>query len=182
MYAYLRSSQPEMKKHWIILFTTCLLIAPCLKIRAQVDSTAVFVFLSETCPICQSISTELRELSEQFKTQPFGFLGVFPSSLSTETSRKQFADKYRLNFPFMADAQLTLTNRFDASTTPEVIVLNVTTGNIVYRGLIDNSFASVGRRRRVVTEHYLKDVLLAIQSQKPITLSSTKPVGCIIQK
>lgn len=171
-----------MKKNLIILFTACLLAWPSLKAQAQRDSTAVFVFLSETCPICQSVSSELRELSERYKNQSVGFAGIFPSALSTETSRKQFATKYRLNFPFIADTQLALTKRFDASITPEVIVINVESGTVLYRGLIDNSFAVVGRRRRVVTEQYLRDVLNAIQLQKPIPLSSTKPVGCIIQK
>jgi len=171
-----------MKKHLAIIFAFCLLSWPNMKTHAQSDSIEVYIFLSETCPICQSVSTELHEIVEQYQNRSVGFFGVFPSKRSTESSRKQFAKKYRLNFPFVADSQLTITNRFEATTTPEVIVLSVKTGNILYRGLIDNSFASVGRRRRVVTEHYLKDVLVAIQSQKTISLTSTTPVGCIIQK
>lgn len=171
-----------MKKYLLILFALCFLTWHSSNLFAQRDSVVVYIFLSETCPICQSVSAELRELHEQFKNQAVGFLGIFPSVLSTESSRKQFAVKYRLNFPFIADTQLALTTRFGAEVTPEVVVVRVESKEILYRGLIDNSFASVGRRRRVVTEHYLKDVLTSIQLKKTVVLNSTKPVGCIIQK
>jgi hypothetical protein len=53
---------------------------------------------------------------------------------------------------------------------------------ILYRGRIDNSFVSPGKKRRVVTEHYLTAALSQILEGKEITVKKTQPTGCFIMK
>lgn len=152
-------------------------------IKAQKqDSLIVYLFLSETCPICQSISQEIRFLVKENRKNPVKFIGVFPSKLSNEQSRSKFSKKYNLDFDLIGDTALAITTNLKASITPEVVVMKKNNNEIVYRGLIDNSFASIGKRRKVVTEFYLRDALFAFHSQIPLSLTVTKPVGCIIQQ
>jgi peroxiredoxin len=171
-----------MRRAIVGLFTFMTLVMAQANASAQRDSLTVYVFLSETCPICQSVSTSLRETAQHFQNQGVGFIGVFPSMLSTSKTRQQFGKKYKLPFPLVADSALQLTQQFDASVTPEVVVVKHKTKEVMYRGLIDNSFEAVGRRRRVVTQHYLKNSLEVLTEEQTLSLTSTIPVGCIIQK
>jgi hypothetical protein len=52
--------------------------------------------------------------------------------------------------------------------------------SIVYRGRIDNFYAALGRPRRVVTEHDLRDTLDAVFGGKPVPKAETQAVGCYI--
>lgn len=143
----------------------------------------VYIFLSETCPICQSVSSELKKLDAQYDDQSVRFLGIFPDSvLSTPQTRWKFASKYGLGFEMQPDPGLALTTALSARITPEVVVRENETGTILYRGKIDNSFASLGKRRTVVTEHYLRSALESWMMEKKPLLSETEPVGCLIQK
>lgn len=111
------------------------------------------------------------------------FVGIFPdNALSNEKTRKAFGKKYELSFPLNGDSGQVLTNKFQAEITPEVVVEDDETHTILYRGKIDNSFASLGKRRTVVTEHYLRDAIESWVFRKKILISKTKAVGCIIQK
>lgn len=54
--------------------------------------------------------------------------------------------------------------------------------NRFYAGKIDNGFENIGKKRQVVTEHYLRDALESILLQKEIEIKETQPVGCFIIK
>jgi len=143
----------------------------------------VYIFLSETCPICQSISPEIKKLNMLHASDSIRFIGVFPDkSQSNEVSRKAFAKKYGLTFELLGDSGRQLTSRFKASITPEVVVIDNENQSIVYRGKVDNSFVSVGKRRTVVTEYYLRTALLHWIEGRQDLIINTEPVGCFIQK
>jgi peroxiredoxin len=146
------------------------------------DSIGVYLFLSESCPICQSITLELRKIQEIIKSAPVKMIGIFPNEkLSNFDSRKQFARKYKLKFPLMADSLQQVTLKYDAHVTPEVVMVNLNTQEIIYRGLIDNSYVSIGKRRQVVNEHYLWDAIKSTLNHQEIQIKQTTPVGCFIQ-
>ena len=161
-----------------------LLLAFCSALSiAQTDSLKVIVFLSETCPICKSTTPELRKLHDEFTAKGVEFIGVFPSQTATsESSRKAFADKYKLPFKLIDDPLQTLTNQLSAQITPEVFVLNKNNNQLIYRGLIDNSYIRVGKRRSVTTEFHLRNALKHFFAGHVNQIKSTEAVGCIIQK
>jgi peroxiredoxin len=161
-----------------------LLLAFCSTLSiAQTDSLKVIVFLSETCPICKSTTPELRKLHDEFTSKGVEFIGVFPSQTATnETSRKAFAEKYSLPFKLIDDPQQSLTNRLNAEITPEVFVLNKKNNQLIYRGLIDNSYIRVGKRRSITTEFHLRNALEHFFAGQVDQIKSTEAVGCIIQK
>lgn len=168
-----------MKKILFSLFLLCQIIA----IKAQNDSLTVYVFLAETCPICQQQTYTLRELYEEYKDKKIGFVGVFPNiEMSNETTRAKFAKKYRLKFPLQLDENQQLTTDLNATTTPQVIVVQHKSNQILYKGKIDNSFERIGKKRQVTTEFYLKNALDEILVGKNVSLQETTPVGCFIIK
>ena len=159
------------------------LFAFSLSTMAGGKGLTVYIFLSETCPICQSVTIELKKLHQQFSPLQVEFIGLFPDGiLSDAQTRVEFGKKYGLSFPLRSDSGQVLTRKFHAEITPEVVVVDNVTETILYRGKVDNSFASLGKRRTVVTEHYLRTALESWMAGKKILLSETQPVGCIIQK
>lgn len=153
-----------------------------LQVRAG-DSITVYVFLSETCPICQSQTLALRQLYDEYAGKGIAFQGVFPNmELSTDESIRKFARKYKLDFSLKRDGQQQLTNQLQATITPQVFVLNNNTQQVLYRGKVDNSYEGIGKRRQVITAHYLRDALQAALENKEPPVKETTPVGCFIIK
>ncbi len=164
------------------IFSIALFIFSSSFVKAN-DSLTVYVFLSETCPICQNQTFYLRELQQEFTGKKIGFVGVFPNeNFSTKESIEKFAKKFRLNFPLIKDENQVLTKHLGATITPQVIVYQQDTKEIKYNGMINNGFERVGRRRQVITDFYLRDALMELIQGKTVTLSDTKPVGCFIIK
>ena len=49
-----------------------------------------------------------------------------------------------------------------------------------YRGRIDNQYAALGKPRRVVTVHDLRDALDAVLAGRPVANPETEAFGCFI--
>ena len=61
--------------------------------------------------------------------------------------------------------------------TPEVFIEH--NGNLVYRGMIDNSYQSLGQWTSP-SENYLTDILNQIVTGTEIIYTETEAVGCLI--
>ena len=168
-----------MKRIFLILILSSI----ALKASAQTDSLMVYIFLSETCPICKSTTPELQSLYSDYSSKGISFTGVFPNkSVSSIETRAAFASKYKLKFPLIGDPEHALTNQLNAQITPEVFVVRIKNNELIYRGLIDNSYIRVGKRRSITTAFYLRNALEQYLSGNVSTIQSTNAVGCIIQK
>ncbi|MAZ55651.1 MAG: hypothetical protein CMP54_01435 [Flavobacteriales bacterium] len=149
-------------------------------------STTITVFLYENCPIAQYMCGPLREVSRYFcdtLNQNMIFRAFSPNSFSTNASLLTFAFKYDIPFPVSLDY-----NQLDSEpgpytqyylpiVTPEVFV--EFNGQLIYRGMIDNSYQSLGQWSPP-SEDYLKDILTNIANGLEIDYSETQAVGCLI--
>lgn len=170
----------EMKK---MLLMALFISWNSLAVNASEKGLTVYFFLSESCPICQSTTLEIKKICKDFESDDIKFIGLFPNQTnSTANSRSRFSQKYELNFLLVADSSQKLTKKFDATITPEVIVIENNNQTIIYRGKVDNSFESVGKRRAVVTEFYLRQALNFWKNGKVSLIKNTIPVGCYIQQ
>jgi peroxiredoxin len=139
----------------------------------------VTVFLSETCPICQSYTLTLKDLYSKYKTQSVTFIGVLPNYYSDQKSLAEFKKKYAIPFELVTDKDGSIAKNLKASITPEVFVLDAKK-NILYHGRIDDSFYAVGKRRTMITSKDLENALSEIVTGKKVTLPQTQAIGCII--
>lgn len=177
---YLQRHQMKYKLYLLLLFT---IIIKVKQAKAQSDSLEIYIFMSETCPICQNQTLTLKELYKTYGNKGISFIGIFPNTaISNDSSILSFAKKYKLPFTLQLDKEQTLTKKFSAVITPQAFLIRKETGEILYNGRIDNSFERVGKRRNVVTEFYLRDALDNILNHQKITLTNTIPVGCFISK
>ena len=139
------------------------------------DSATVYLFLSERCPICKSLVPELKKLYADFQPKGVRFIGLFPNTtISNTTTIKQFAEKYRIPFTLCLDESQTYVRRFSATVTPQAFFTDAD-GTVLYSGLIDNGFERVGRKRQVITAHYLRDAIESRLAGKPVPVAQTDP-------
>jgi len=143
-------------------------------------TASVFVFLSPDCPLSENYTLPIRQLNEKFSKHGIKLFAVFPGRHCDKDEIKKFAEEFQLQIPLLADRDRELLNFFDASITPEAFVVNQK-GEIVYSGSIDNGYASLGKKREVITEYYLEDALNALLSGTEIKIKKTEAVGCFIE-
>ncbi len=139
----------------------------------------VLLFFSPECPICQSQTKTINELFVQYEKDSIAFMLIFPGNYYSKKTIKRFINEYGISIPSLIDKDFQLTRKVNATVTPEAILID-NKGNRIYSGLIDNYFEDIGKRRSIITEHYLQDAIDAIlQNIQPKTIR-TQPVGCIL--
>ncbi len=144
------------------------------------DSITVNFFLLEDCKICQYYAPTIQQLYDDYDNEHITFIGYFPNRYSSEKDIATFKEKYKIPFKLKKEFFQTRTQKYNVTVTPEVVVYNETTDKIIYQGRIDNSYAKLGKRRRVVTEHELSVVLDNINKGSELVKSKTKAIGCLI--
>lgn len=148
------------------------------KATSENKTTTVYIFLSETCPICQSYTLTLKELYKKYNSK-VEFIGVFPNYYADLDSIASFKEKYAIPFELITDKDAKLTKHFKANITPEVFVENAE-GKLLYSGRIDDSFYAIGKRRNVITSTELSDALIQIGAGMAVAVPKIQAVGCII--
>jgi len=147
---------------------------------SNLDGPIVFYFLSPECPLCENYALNIREIYQSFEYYNFRFYGIFPGEYYSKEQIKEYKKVNDLGIEFLLDPKYELTNSLDATTTPEAIVFSKEQ-ELIYQGAIDNWMISLGKKRTVVTEHYLLDALAAVKKNTVPKVVKTKPVGCYIE-
>ncbi len=143
-------------------------------------SLDIYIFVAETCPICQYYTAKINQIAEDYPDH--NVVLVFPNALSTEETMAKFKKKYKLDVDMKLDPDHELVQKFGATVTPEVFVYNSTADSIYYQGRIDDNYARVGQRKRQIQSDDLIDALTSISDEKPITTANTTAVGCYISQ
>lgn len=146
------------------------------------DSISVYIFLHESCLISQYYTLPLKELHDTYASSNIQFVGLFPNFSSKPDKIQAFQDEYDIPFLLKADYYHTKKEALGATVTPEVVVYNETEETILYRGRIDDTYARIGKRKRVTSNTELKDVLESIVNNQTISTPNTEAIGCFISK
>ncbi len=161
------------------LFLTLLLVGVCRS--AAGEPVSVDLFLAADCPIANRYAPEIERLHLAYRERGVVFRLVFPDrDLDERTVRRHLAE-YGLTAPFVIDRDRALVNRAKATITPEAVVFDPEE-RIVYRGRIDNRYASLGKRLAEATEFHLRDAIEAVLSGRRPAVAETDAVGCLIEQ
>lgn len=144
------------------------------------NEVSVVIFLSPECPLCLHYTLPLKDLENSFAGGNVKFYGVFPGKDYDAGTIKDYAARYQLTFPLLLDPDYKLTRSLKATVTPEVFVLDSAL-KTQYSGAIDNEFVSVGKKRKVVTDHYLMNALVNVLNKQPLKITKTTAIGCIME-
>jgi hypothetical protein len=139
----------------------------------------VLTFVSVDCPISNRYAPELRRLSDRFASQGVLFRLIYPNPAeSTDTIRRHLKE-YGYRGQALRDPRHELVKIVNATVTPEVVVY-ATSGQLVYRGRIDDRYVNPGLERAQPTRRDLEDALSALLAGKPVPQASVPAVGCFI--
>ena len=147
----------------------------------QEDSTVAIalIFVSTDCPVANAFQPALRKICETYKDQGVRCFMIHSSSKTVESKVVSHIKDYGITMPVVLDSDQSIGQLVDAKVTPEAIVVD-RTGQVRYRGLINNLYAGYGKKRQEATEHYLTDALDALIDGDPVRNAITKPIGCFI--
>lgn len=144
------------------------------------NKATVVLYVSPECPLCQSYTLTMNNLITAYAGKRIDFLGIVPGTDYTPESILKYQRTYKSKLPLLRDVSNRTVKLLGATITPEVFVLNQS-GKVVYSGRIDNWAYELGRKRKVITEHNLRDALDAILAGKAVVVKKTKAVGCFIE-
>ncbi|HWR54545.1 MAG TPA: redoxin domain-containing protein [Bryobacteraceae bacterium] len=135
----------------------------------------VITFVSTECPVSNAYNERMASLYNEYGTKGVKF--VFINSNSNEPAAK-VAEHASKNFPFAVykDDANTVADRFGATVTPEVFVMDKN-GTVVYHGSIDDS-----QEPARVTQHRLKGALDSVLAGRTVATPESKAFGCTIKR
>ncbi|HEX9828922.1 MAG TPA: redoxin domain-containing protein, partial [Bacteroidota bacterium] len=136
----------------------------------------VLLFVATQCPISNAYNERMNEIFKDYKGKNVAFVGINPNKQESVEEIKKHAKDNGLDFTILKDWNNVIADRFEASFTPEIYVLN-SSFELLYHGRIDNS-----RRLEDVKEKDLRRTLDEILAGKAVTIPTTKAFGCTIKR
>lgn len=136
--------------------------------------------MSPECPLCENYSATLKTLRPMFPEEEVSFIGVFSGNWYSAEEIIRFMARYQPPVQPVLDPSYSLQQHYEATVTPEAVVVS-DSGEIIYQGKIDNWIVSLGKKRTVVTEHYLRDALTSWSEGEYPEVRQTEAVGCFIE-
>ena len=148
-------------------------------VKSAKTIAAVFVYVDTTCPIANFYQPTLRRLAKAFEPRGIRFFQLHPDPDGTKEDLTTHAREFEVISPVILDNKQHYARLHNAKVTPEAHVY-LRDGTCVYRGRIDDTYTTYGKRRPSPTTHDLRDALSAIISGSKVTDPVTKAIGCQI--
>ena len=143
------------------------------------QKATVFFFLMHECPVANGYAPEINRMVAEYSVKKVRcFIVYVESDLTQEKARTHVRD-YGFKCGALLDSEHLLVKAAGATISPEAAVM-APTGELLYRGRIDDRVADVGKRRVQPTRRDLRLALDAFLAHKPIPARLTKAVGCYI--
>lgn len=150
-------------------------------LKVEKGHAEALFFVTNDCPVSNYYSHEIRRICDEYRQRGVGCALVYTDATLTDDQVRQHAKEYGHGaYPKIVDRAHALVKATGAAVTPTAVLVKPDE-SIAYRGRIDNFYAALGKPRRVVTEHDLRDALDAVLGGKPVAKPETSPVGCYIQ-
>jgi hypothetical protein len=143
---------------------------------------SVLVFVSSDCPISNGYAPEIQRICVDARGKGAACTLVYEDSSIDAAAVRSHRDQYGYrDLVAVIDADGAIARRAKATITPQAVVIDPA-GVVKYRGRIDNQFVALGKPRRVVTVHDLRDAIDAVITGRPIDRPETEAFGCFIPR
>jgi thiol-disulfide isomerase/thioredoxin len=137
----------------------------------------VLLFLGTECPVSNGYAPELSRLAAAFGRKGVLFLGIHADPDVTGEAARKHAAEYRLSFPIALDPRQELARLVGATVMPQAVLLSPT-GEVIYRGRIDDRYSTEGKRRDDPRSRDLEKAIEAVLAGKSPPVRETKAFGC----
>ena len=140
----------------------------------------VLLFVTSDCPISNGYAPVIQQLCTQYGKRGVS-CSLFYEDAAIEPAgiRKHLSEFGYRGLTAAIDRDGVIARQAAATVTPQAVVVDAN-GQVRYSGRIDNKYVELGKQRRVVTEHNLKDALDAVLDGRPVANAETPAVGCYI--
>lgn len=147
----------------------------------------VYFFLGQNCPISKSTTPEINRIYNHYnkineKGETVKFFGIFPNPDSDSLSINDFKKEQKIQFNCLKDSNQYLSKKYEASTLPQVIIVDEEDDEIQYSGKIDDLYFDLGKRSQGQYEKIAFNKLDSILNGFEIKTKYIKPIGCVIEK
>jgi hypothetical protein len=140
----------------------------------------VLVFVASDCPISNGYAPEIQRICRAHEQDGVNCTLIYEDpQISRDAVTAHMRDFRYSGMRGAIDTGSELARQLHIDVTPSVAIVNHA-GDVVYRGRIDNKYETIGRQRRVVSEHDLLLALDAITAGRPVGRATTNAVGCTI--
>ena len=147
---------------------------------APAGKAHVLFFVSSDCPVSNSYAPEIQRICKAYEPGGVACSLAYEDVTIDEGAVRRHMDAFAYRgIPATIDSSRALAGRARATITPAAVVVDKS-GQIRYRGRIDNLYSSLGKPRQQVTMHDLTDALDAVVSGKPVARPETEAIGCFI--
>jgi hypothetical protein len=143
------------------------------------QKATLFFFVMHECPVANGYAPEILRITSEYAAKGVRCFVVYVESDLTPEQARQHARDYGYKSGALLDPQHLLVKAAGATVSPEAAVLSPS-GEVLYRGRIDDRVADFGKRRVEPTRRDLRLALDAILAGKPAPARLTKAVGCYI--
>jgi peroxiredoxin len=136
----------------------------------------VIIWISTKCPVSNAYNGRMASLTGKYEPQGFRFVGINSNSTEDTAEIASHAGENGLGFTILRDEGNVIADKYGASVTPEVYVLDPQ-GILIYHGRIDDSM-----KVSDVKSKDLEMALDAILAGKPVPKGESKAFGCSIKR
>ena len=143
----------------------------------------VVVFTNNSCPYSKLYESRILGLAAEFQSKDIRFIliNALPNSQYPEDQPMGMASRAKQNsypFPYLVDADGSISKKFGATKSPESFLLKNINGSFVlyYKGAIDDNPQTAND----VSSFYLKDAVYSLLNNTPIKVSERRASGCMI--
>ena len=141
------------------------------------DSKAIVImFIATECPVSNAYNSRMEDIYKNYNQKNVAFIGINSNKAESVERIREHAKEKGQTFTILKDEKNIIADKFEASFTPEVYVLN---GNfeLLYHGRIDNS-----KNESDVVSNDLENTLNEILAGKEVSKKETKAFGCTIKR
>lgn len=138
-------------------------------------------FTCNHCPYAIAIWPRLIGLAKEAKSLGVNTVGInpnihpdYPEDAPEEMSLK--IREWGIGFPYLVDAEQTTAKNFDAQCTPDLYLYD-SNRKLVYHGRLDDNWKEPTK----VTQHELRDAIIALAEGQPVTTKQHHSMGCSIK-
>ena len=138
-------------------------------------------FTCNHCPYAQAIWPRLIQLAKEVQKLGVNTVGINPNihpDYPEDAPEKMIEKiiKLGIEFPYLVDETQQVAKAFKAQCTPDIYLFNKE-HRLVYHGRIDNNWQDESK----VTKEELKDAIVNLANNKPISQKQYPSMGCSIK-
>lgn len=139
-----------------------------------------YIFIAEECPISIYMASDLRKLYADYGDQCHFHL-VFPVHKSSRATAEAFASQHELTgMEIIMDKEQKVVEMYEAAVTPEIVIVDVNTEQVEYRGRINDAFFAPGKKKHSRIQRDADEALRRLTHEKSVQKPWPDAIGCII--